>query len=175
MLTDHEKILVAQRAAGSYAGIRRLDSIMRSNKLPSIDDKLYIDFIKIAGNGSPSKINLELYEKLQAQILALHPRPHGIPFWMRPDPVEGEIAQGVSKVKRNKCKVCNKKGHNARTCPNKSKKAIVTMNDGLPRLTPGWDPFKDVEEPPLQEEVPSRRIQPSGSEEPTSPPPGGRW
>ena len=151
-LSDDEKLVIAKRAAGSYAILPRLQSILfeqRKNKDPN--DSVYLDFAKLASKGPVSTKNLEEYRRLQKEILQLHPDPYG-------------AGLGLDRPKksknRRKCSICKKTDHTARKCPDKSKKAIVS-DDGLPRLTPGWDPSVEAEDPTAFEiEEPSDQDSP---------------
>jgi len=142
-LTDHERLLIAQRAQGSYAiipQVRRIVSAHQKNRNP--EDAPFLEFARLTLRKSHA---WDDYERLGRAVLAIIPEPHGTPFWKlpKPDPVEpaGEDKVRAPKQKRSrKCGICSERGHNARTCPNKPDTPTVTHTDGIERLSPGFDP-----------------------------------
>lgn len=130
-LTDYEKEMIAGRAYGSYASIPKLKVLLskHNRKNRHAGDLIYLEFLRCAL--SKRDVEWDEYTRLARRVTAMHPIRQII---SESDPVVRE------KVIR--CRTCNEPGHTARRCPERPAEA-VSIDNGVPRLTAGWDPSKE--------------------------------
>jgi hypothetical protein len=80
-LTDRERNIIAQRAAGSYAIVPQLQKIIIDHrKSKSIKDMPFLEFGRLVMKKSWDR---DEYERLQRAVLNIIPHPFGIPFHLR--------------------------------------------------------------------------------------------
>jgi hypothetical protein len=93
--------------------------------------------------------------RLAHAVLELVPKPFGHPWDKQPPkgPIPGPYPDAKPPKKRKKkkrqkkqrkCGICSTPGHNARSCPDKPDTSTVVHDDGIERLTPGFDPNPPV-------------------------------
>lgn len=131
-------MLIARRAAGEYAiipNVRKIAEEHRKNRNP--EDRVFLEFARLVLQKS---YGWDDYERLAKQVLKIIPHPFGPPV-ERKTPLASAPEQPAKRKKgQRKCGVCSGVGHNSRTCPNKPNTPTMTFDDGIERLTPGYDP-----------------------------------
>lgn len=134
-LTEQERIYIARRAAGEYAiipAVRRIVNEHRKNR--DLDDQVFLEFASLTLQKS---YKWEDYERLAKRVLAIIPHPNGKQVYH----TDAAPPQPAGKKRRTvTCGICSGKGHNARSCPAKPDAPTMTSDDGIERLTPGYDP-----------------------------------
>ena len=145
-LSDREKELIARRAGGEYAIIPTIRNILtKHQKNRNPEDAPFLDFARLVLRKT---IPWDEYMSQAKIVLDLYPEPFGPPWNKQglegpiPGPYpESEAPKKKTKKKRQrKCGICSEPGHNARTCPQKPATPTMTSDDGIERLTPGFDP-----------------------------------
>ena len=126
-LTDHEKNLIARRAAGEYATIpqlRRLVTEHRKNRI--LEDQVFLEFARLALKSSWSRDDYR--EKSQA-VLDIIPEPWGTP-WTKLEGIE------VVPAKRRRQSSKSEKGakKKARKRTEKAKKQVIKRQSGAAGL-----------------------------------------
>ena len=92
-LTTDEKLVITQRAAGSFAAIPRLTQIVSDHrKNRTLEDEVYLEFARMAVK---TLCNWGDYEPLARAVLELAPEDFWTPSWRR-----GSVAQTKSKGRR---------------------------------------------------------------------------
>ena len=145
-LSEEERRIIAQRAAGSYAILPRLRRLMQDHKKNrSPEDAVFLEFGALVLKKSWDWAE---YERLQRLVLTEVPEPWG-PQVRRKERPAGDVDE-VPKPKKKRtvtCGICGGQGHNARSCSDKPDTPTITHTDGFERVKPGYDP-----NPPKKEE-----------------------